>query len=83
MTTLEPGPFRWVNSGNLPRRPSTITAGVFVKDIAVTEGWEIQIVRFEPVCSRLPVHVHERPEFHFTRRLMEESVHGVLGYGLT
>ena len=25
-----------------------MAAGVFVKDIAVTDGWEMQIVRFEP-----------------------------------
>ena len=38
--------------------------GVFVKDIAVTAGWEMQMVRFEP-GTRFPVHAHETPEFLF------------------
>jgi anti-sigma factor ChrR (cupin superfamily) len=38
--------------------------GVFVKDIAVTDGWEMQIVRVDP-GARFPVHVHESPEFLF------------------
>jgi hypothetical protein len=38
--------------------------GVFVKDIAVTAGWEMQLVRFEP-GARFPVHTHEQPEFLF------------------
>ena len=37
---------------------------VFVKDIAVTDGWEMQIVRFEP-GARFPLHTHERAEFIF------------------
>jgi hypothetical protein len=39
-------------------------ARVFVKDIAVTGGWEMQIVRCEP-GARFPVHTHESPEFLF------------------
>ena len=34
---------------------------VFVKDVAVTGGLEMQIVRFEP-GARLPLHEHECPE---------------------
>jgi hypothetical protein len=64
MSTLEPGAFRCVKSDDLPWRPSTTAAGVFVKDIAVTDGWEMQIVRFEP-GARFPVHTQERPEFLF------------------
>ena len=64
MTTLEPGAFRSVDSNDVPWRPSTFAAGVFVKDIAVTDGWEMQIVQVEP-GARLPVHADERPEFLF------------------
>ncbi len=38
--------------------------GIFVKDVAVTDGWEMQIVRFEP-GARAAVHTHEGPEFLF------------------
>ena len=41
-----------------------MAAGVFVKDIAITAGWGMQIVRFEP-GARFPVHTHEQPEFLF------------------
>lgn len=60
----EPGVFRAVNVEDLPWRPSTMAPGVFVKDIAVTDGWEMQVVRFEP-GARFPAHTHERPEFLF------------------
>jgi len=56
--------FQAVNVADLPWRPSKVAAGVFVKDIAVTDGWEMQIVRFEP-GTRFPVHTHEHPEFVF------------------
>jgi anti-sigma factor ChrR (cupin superfamily) len=56
--------FRCVDVAELPWRPSTMTAGVFVKDIAVTDGWEMQLVRVEP-GARFPAHTHERPEFLF------------------
>ena len=41
-----------------------MASGVFVKDIAVTDGWEMQLVRFEP-GARFPAHTHESPEFLF------------------
>jgi len=41
-----------------------MAAGVFVKDVAVTDGWEMQIVRCEP-GARFPVHTHGGPEFLF------------------
>jgi hypothetical protein len=59
---LENGAFRGVKVDDVPWRPSTMAAGVFVKDIAVTAGWEMQLVRFEP-GARFPVHTHELPEF--------------------
>jgi len=62
MIEMEAGAFRSVNSDELPWRPSAIAPGVFVKDIAVTAGWEMQIVRFEP-GARFPLHTHEHPEF--------------------
>jgi hypothetical protein len=64
MTRLEPRAFRCVRVDDLPWRPSTIATGVFVKDIAVTAGWEMQIVRFEP-GARFPAHTHSEPEFLF------------------
>ena len=51
-----------VDTERLPWRPSTFAANVHVKDVAITEGWEMQIVRFEP-GARFPLHTHERPEF--------------------
>ena len=64
MSVPEHDSFRAVNVDDLPWRPSTMASGVFVKDIAVTDGWEMQIVRFEP-GARFPVHTHESPEFLF------------------
>jgi anti-sigma factor ChrR (cupin superfamily) len=60
----EPGFIRAVKVDDLPWRPSAMASGVFVKDVAVTDGWEMQIVRLEP-GARLPVHTHQRPEFLF------------------
>jgi anti-sigma factor ChrR (cupin superfamily) len=64
MSTLERGAVRCVNTDDLPWRPSRFADGVFVKDIAVTDGWEMQIVRFEP-GARFPIHTHALPEFIF------------------
>lgn len=47
---------------DLPWQPSTFAAGVSVKDVGVTGGLEMQLVRFEP-GARLPLHTHECPEF--------------------
>lgn len=58
------GAFKCVSIDDLPWRPSTFAAAVFVKDIATTDGWEMQVVRMEP-GARFPVHTHERPEFIF------------------
>jgi ChrR Cupin-like domain len=64
MNAVEPGAIRSVNTQDVPWRPSAVAAGVFVKDIARTDGLEMQIVRCEP-WARFPVHTHERPEFLF------------------
>jgi len=78
MRVLETGAFRSVMTDDLPWRPSTMAAGVFVKDVAVTDGWEMQLVRFEP-GARFPVHTHERPEFLFI--LEGDLMHGGVRLG--
>ena len=35
-----------------------------MKDVAVTDGWEMQSVRFEP-GARFPIHSHQSSEFVF------------------
>ena len=62
MNALESGQLLCVRCDDLQWKPSTFAAGVFVKDVAVTGGLEMQIVRFEP-GARLPFHTHECPEF--------------------
>ena len=58
------GAFRCVSTQQLPWRASAFAPRVFVKDVATTDGWEMQIVRCEP-GAQFPVHSHERPEFVF------------------
>jgi len=41
-----------------------IRPGSFVKDIATTDGWEMQLVRVE-AGGRFPAHSHVWPEFLF------------------
>jgi len=48
MNDLESGQLLCVRCDDLPWKPSTFAAGVFVKDVAVTGGLEMQIVRLEP-----------------------------------
>jgi anti-sigma factor ChrR (cupin superfamily) len=64
MGAPRPGGFRSVRTDDLAWRPSKIASGVLVKDVAATDGWEMQIVRCEP-GTRFPVHTHEGPEFLF------------------
>jgi anti-sigma factor ChrR (cupin superfamily) len=64
MSVLGTGGFKSVRTHDLAWRPSKMAAGVLVKDVAVTDGWEMQIVRFEP-GARFPIHTHEGPEFLF------------------
>jgi len=62
MNALKSGQLLCVRCDDLPWKPSTIAPGVFVKDVAVTDGLEMQIVRLEP-GAQLPLHTHECPEF--------------------
>jgi len=48
----ERGSVRSVNVDDLPWRPSTMASGVFVKDIAVTDGWEMQLAQPAPGPNR-------------------------------
>jgi quercetin dioxygenase-like cupin family protein len=62
MNTLKTGRLLCVRCDDLPWKPSSFFAGVFVKDVAVTDGLEMQLVRLEP-GAQLPLHTHECPEF--------------------
>ncbi|MGA9853786.1 MAG: cupin domain-containing protein [Gammaproteobacteria bacterium] len=62
MNPLDHGKLVCLSCDDLPWKPSAFAVGVFVKDVAVTGGLEMQIVRFEP-GARLPLHEHELPEF--------------------
>src|SRR5260370_39216767 len=62
METIERGVAKSFNTDDMPWRPSTFASGVFVKDVAVTAGLEMQMVRFEP-GAHFPTHTHEFPEF--------------------
>jgi quercetin dioxygenase-like cupin family protein len=62
MNELNSGQVRCVRCDELPWKPSAFAAGLSVKDVAVTDGLEMQIVRLEP-GARIPMHTHERPEF--------------------
>lgn len=53
---------RAVDVAEVAWRPSEMTAGVQVKDIAVTNDTELQIVRLEPGAG-FPRHRHDSPEF--------------------
>lgn len=64
MTSVTGGDFTQVYVSDLPWRPSSFAQGVSVKDVALTDGYEMQIVRFEPGAS-FPVHEHKGPEFVF------------------
>jgi anti-sigma factor ChrR (cupin superfamily) len=56
--------FQAVKVDDLPWRPSAVAQGVHVKDVAVSDGWQMQLVRCEP-GARFPVHTHAGPEFLF------------------
>ena len=62
MNELDSGQLFCVRCDDLPWKPSTFAAGLLVKDVAVTNGLEMQIVRLEP-GARIPLHTHECPEF--------------------
>jgi anti-sigma factor ChrR (cupin superfamily) len=62
MNILKTGQLLCVRCDDLPWKPSSFLTGVSVKDVAVTDGLEMQIVRLDP-GARLPLHTHESPEF--------------------
>jgi quercetin dioxygenase-like cupin family protein len=62
INVLKSGQLLCLRCDDLPWKPSTFAPGVFVKDVAVTDGLEMQIVRLEP-GTQLPLHTHECPEF--------------------
>lgn len=62
MKELGPGELFLARCNDLPWKPSTFAAGLSVKDVAVTGGLELQIVRVQP-GARIPSHTHESPEF--------------------
>ena len=62
MVHLEHDRLLCVRCDDLPWKSSTFASGVSVKDVAVAGDLEMQIVRFEP-GTKLPVHMHEIPEF--------------------
>jgi anti-sigma factor ChrR (cupin superfamily) len=62
MNVLKSGQLLCLRCDDLPWKPSTFAPKVFVKDVAVTDGLEMQIVRLEP-DAWLPLHTHECPEF--------------------
>lgn len=62
MNEFDPAGLLCVRCDDIEWKPSTFASGLFVKDIAVAGGSEMQILRFEP-GTRLPLHEHECPEF--------------------
>ena len=56
--------FQSVKVDDLPWRPSAVARGVHVKDVAASDGWQMQLVRCDP-GARFPVHTHAGPEFLF------------------
>jgi anti-sigma factor ChrR (cupin superfamily) len=62
MNPLDDGELVCLSCEDLPWKPSAFAAGVSVKDVAVSGGLEMQLVRFQP-GTRLPLHQHEIPEF--------------------
>lgn len=62
MTYLERGQQFRAFCDAIPWTPSKLAAGLFVKDVAVTDGLEMQFVRLEPGAN-IPIHTHECPEF--------------------
>lgn len=62
MRQLKQGDLLFVGCDDLAWQPSTFAKGLFVKDVAVAGGLEMQLVRMEPGAS-IPRHTHELPEF--------------------
>lgn len=64
MRPLPPGSVHSVRVDDLAWCPSAMAPGIFMRDIAVTDGGQMQLVRCEP-GARFPAHTHEGPEFLF------------------
>lgn len=62
MLELKQGELFSASCDEVPWQPSTLVQGMDVKNIAVADGFEMQLVRMQP-GTRIPVHVHELPEF--------------------
>ena len=62
MKNLNSGEQLCMRCDDLAWKPSTFAAGLSVKDVAVTDGMELQIVRVAP-GAKIPPHTHECPEF--------------------
>jgi anti-sigma factor ChrR (cupin superfamily) len=62
MKQLKQGELFCVGCDDLPWQPSTFANGLFVKDIAIAGGLEMQLVRMEP-GAQIPPHTHDLPEF--------------------
>ena len=62
MNPLKQGELLSLRCVDLSWQPSTLTRGMFVKNIAVAGEFEMQIVRMEP-GAQIPPHTHELPEF--------------------
>lgn len=58
----EQQPFFFADSEAVAWRPSTMAAGVEVKDLGAADGRFMQLVRFPP-GTVFPVHRHAGPEF--------------------
>ncbi|MBD0373528.1 MAG: cupin domain-containing protein [Pyrinomonadaceae bacterium] len=54
--------FFFADSETIGWRPSTMAAGVEVKDLGASDGRSMQLVRFPP-GTVFPVHKHAGPEF--------------------
>ena len=62
MKEIKAGDSLSVNCADIPWKPSTWAEKVFVKDVAVAGGFEMQMLRLE-AGAHLPLHTHELPEF--------------------
>lgn len=62
MKQLAEGDLHCIDCEAVPWQASSFAEGLSVKDIAVAGGLEMQFVRMQP-GARIPLHVHDLPEF--------------------
>lgn len=62
MKTLKSGELLSLDCDALPWQPSVLTPGMFVKNVAVAGGFEMQLVRMDAGAT-IPRHTHVLPEF--------------------